>query len=154
MRHQADIGLEIDVARRGLRVRDLRPVREGCKCRGNSLNEGTEGHEMDPFSGRRKKPAKAIAARARAEAASALAIAALRFIAEEPERLRIFLSLTGIDPQAIRAAAREPGFLLGVLDHLAGNESLLLAFARESEIDPEDVRVARTVLAGGEEESV
>ena len=83
-----------------------------------------------------------------AEAASALAIAALRFIAEEPERLRVFLALTGINPQAIRAAAREPGFLLGVLDHLAGDESLLLAFAGESEIDPEDVRVARSVLAG------
>jgi hypothetical protein len=107
---------------------------------------------MDPFSGRRKKPAKAIAARARAEAASALAIAALRFIAEDPERLRVFLSLTGIDPQAIRAAAREPGFLLGVLDYLAGDESLLLVFAEASEINPDDVRVARSVLAGGEEE--
>jgi len=107
---------------------------------------------MDPLSGRRKKPTKAIAVKAQAEAASALAVAALRFIAEEPERLGVFLSLTGIDPQAIRAAAREPGFLLGVLDHLAGDESLLLAFARESEIDPEDVRVARRVLAGGEEE--
>ena len=106
---------------------------------------------MDPFSGRRKKPNKATAARAQAEAASALAVAALRFIAEEPERLRVFLSLTGIDPQAIRAAAREPGFLLGVLDHLAGDESLLLAFAGEGEINPEDVRVARSVLAGGDD---
>src|SRR5215468_6764065 len=97
---------------------------------------------MDPFSGHGKKPTKAIAARAQAEAASTLAVAALRFIAEDPERLRVFLSLTGIDPQAIRAAAREPGFLLGVLDHLAG----------ESEIAPEDVRVARSVLAGREEE--
>ena len=107
---------------------------------------------MPARGGHRKEPTKAIATRAQAEAASALAIAALRFIAEEPERLRVFLSLTGIDPQAIRAAAQEPGFLLGVLDHLAGDESLLLAFAAESEINPDEVRVARGVLARGEEE--
>ena len=107
---------------------------------------------MRRSSGGQKKPTNVPDTSARAEAASALAIAALRFITEEPERLRVFLSLSGIDPQAVRAAAREPGFLLGVLDHLAGDESLLLAFARESEIDPEDVRVARRVLAGGEEE--
>ena len=98
---------------------------------------------MRRSSSGQKKPAKVPDTSARAEAASALAIAALRFIAEEPERLRVFLSLTGIDPHAVRAAAREPGFLLGVLDHLAGDESLLLAFAQESEINPEDVRVAR-----------
>ena len=107
---------------------------------------------MRRSSGGQKEPTNVLDTSARAEAASALAIAALRFIAEEPERLRVFLSLTGIDPQAIRAAAREPGFLLGVLDYLAGDESLLLVFAEASEINPDDVRVARSVLAGGEEE--
>jgi hypothetical protein len=88
-----------------------------------------------------------------AEAATALAIAALGFIADDPERLGRFLSLTGIDPRAIRVAAGESDFLLGVLDHLAGDESLLLAFAQENEIDPDEVRVARSVLAGHEEPS-
>jgi len=85
--------------------------------------------------------------RGQEEAAGALAIAALRFIAAEPERLRRFLSLTGIEPQSIRAAAGGAGFLLGVLDHLAGDESLLLAFANENEIGPDEVQRARTVLA-------
>ena len=88
--------------------------------------------------------------KAQQEAASALAIAALTFVANEPERLGRFLSLTGIGPESIRAAAREPSFLLGVLDHLLGDESLLLAFANENEIDPGDVQRARGVLAGGE----
>jgi hypothetical protein len=114
----------------------------------SSLSCLAEDGAMRDSSSGQKKPAKVLDTSAQAEAASALAIAALRFIAEEPERLRVFLALTGIDPQAIRAAAQEPGFLLGVLDHLAGDESLLLAFARESEIDPEDVRVAHRVLAG------
>ena len=48
-------------------------------------------------------------------AAEALAIAALTFIAGEPEPLGRFLALTGIGPESIRAAAHEPRFLLGVL---------------------------------------
>jgi hypothetical protein len=106
---------------------------------------------MARFSNRQAKRRRGAAeAGAQAEAASALAVAALAFIAEEPERLHRFLSLTGIDPKSIRAAADEPGFLLGVLDHLAGDESLLLAFAKENEIDPDEVRVARSALAGGD----
>jgi Protein of unknown function (DUF3572) len=82
------------------------------------------------------------------EAAAELAIAALTFLAGDEERLGRFLALTGIAPESLRAAAREPGFLLGVLDHVAGAEDLLLAFANESGIDPEDVTRARDALAG------
>lgn len=85
------------------------------------------------------------------DAATALAIAALSFIASEPERLGRFLALTGIGPESIRTAAREPDFLLGVLDHLVGDEPLLLAFANQNEIDPEQVALARDVLAAASE---
>jgi hypothetical protein len=86
------------------------------------------------------------------DAATALAISALSFIASEPERLGRFLALTGIGPEAIRSAAREPGFLLGVLDHLAGDERLLLEFANQNDVDPDQVAVARDVLAGAQPE--
>jgi len=81
-------------------------------------------------------------------AAEALAITALTFIAGEPERLGRFLALTGIGPESIRAAAHEPRFLLGVLDHLAGEEPLLLAFAAENSIAPSAVMQARDTIAG------
>jgi hypothetical protein len=81
-------------------------------------------------------------------AAEELAIAALGFIAAEPERLGRFLAITGIGPGSIRDAAREPRFLAGVLDHVATDESLLLAFAAEHEIDPDALMRARDVLAG------
>jgi hypothetical protein len=84
---------------------------------------------------------------ARREAATQLAIAALTFLAGETERLERFLALTGLGPQSLRAAAREPSFLLGVLDHVASDESLLLAFANENGIDPQDVGRARDALA-------
>ena len=83
----------------------------------------------------------------RKEAATTLAIAALNFLAGEFERLERFLALTGLGPQSLRAAAREPSFLLGVLDHVASDEALLLTFAQEIGIEPEAVGRARDALA-------
>jgi hypothetical protein len=85
----------------------------------------------------------------RLAAAQGVAIAALSFIAAEPDRLGRFLAMTGIGPESIRDAAREPQFLAGVLDHVVADEELLLAFAAEREIDPEYVALARDLLAGG-----
>ncbi len=88
---------------------------------------------------------KARAAQSR-EAAEALAIQALSFIAEEPERLGAFLAASGIGPDAVREAARTPGFLGGVLDHMLGDESLLLAFADSAGLDPASIGRARRAL--------
>ena len=77
------------------------------------------------------------------EYAETLAIAALAFLAEEPERLGVFLSLTGIGSDAVREAAREPDFLAGVLDHILGDETLLLAFADGAGLNPADIARAR-----------
>jgi Protein of unknown function (DUF3572) len=83
------------------------------------------------------------------ELAELVAIQALGFIAGEPDRLGRFLALTGIGPQSLRTAAQEPNFLLGVLDHLTGDDSLLREFADQSEIDPETVVRAREQLWAG-----
>ncbi len=82
------------------------------------------------------------------ETAESLAVQALGFLAEDPERLGRFLALSGIGPERIRVAAAEPGFLAGVLDHVAADESLLLAFAAHAGIDPADMEGARGALAG------
>jgi len=82
------------------------------------------------------------------EAAEHVAIQALTFIAADPERLGGFLAATGIGPADLRAAARESQFLGGVLDYLAGDEPLLLAFAAEADIDAVTVMFAREVLTG------
>ena len=64
-----------------------------------------------------------------AEGAETMAIAALGFLAAEPERLARFLALSGLGPHNLRQAATSPGFLAAVLDHLAADERLLVAFA-------------------------
>ena len=88
------------------------------------------------------------------EAAEMLAIQALGFIAEDPERLAGFFASTGIAAEEIRAAAREPGFLAGVLEHMLADESLLIAFAAGAGIDPAEVARARNALGGQQERNM
>ena len=78
-----------------------------------------------------------------------LAIQALTFIAEEPERLNRFLEMTGLSLGEIRAAAGAPGFLAGILEHMLGDENLLIAFATSAGIDPAEVARARSALGKG-----
>jgi hypothetical protein len=68
-------------------------------------------------------------------------------MAAEPERLGRFLAASGIGPDSIRSAAREPHFLAGVLDYLVDDESLLLDFAAANAIDPAEVVRAREHLS-------
>lgn len=82
------------------------------------------------------------------EAAEHVAIQALGFIAGDPEQLGRFLAATGIGPAELRRAAAEPQFLSGVLDYLAGDEKLLLAFSEHADIDPVTVMFAREALSG------
>jgi len=82
------------------------------------------------------------------EAAEILAIQALAFIAEEPERLATFLSVTGITVEGVREAAGESGFLAGVLEHMLADENLLLAFADSAGIDPAGIARARNAFGG------
>jgi hypothetical protein len=81
-------------------------------------------------------------------AAEQIAVAALAFLAAERERFARFLEETGFAVESIRTAAQDPGFLIGILDHFASHEAVLLAFAAEHEMDPMDVLAARNVLAG------
>ena len=82
------------------------------------------------------------------EAAEMLAIQALAFIGEEPERLTGFLASSGLEVGQIRDAAHEPRFLVVLLEHMLANESLLLAFAASAGVDPAAIGQARDALAG------
>jgi len=80
------------------------------------------------------------------ETAEMLAVQALAFIAEDDSRLSAFVASTGIAVQSIRAAAREPNFLAGVLEHILSDDTLLIAFAEGAGINPAEVPRARQAL--------
>jgi hypothetical protein len=80
-----------------------------------------------------------------------VAIAALGFIAADPALLPRFLAITGIEAQAIRNAAREPGFLAGVLQFVVAHEPTLMAFAENTGIEPAAVLKAMRALPQGDD---
>jgi hypothetical protein len=85
------------------------------------------------------------------EQAEALAVQALAFVAADPELLPRFLDLTGISASQVRQAAREPGFLAGVLQFVAAHEPTLASFAAECGVDPSSVLSAIRALPFGDD---
>lgn len=85
------------------------------------------------------------------EAAEAMAVQALGFVAADPQLLPRFLALSGIEAGQIRAAAREPGFLAGVLQFVLAHQPTLLAFCEASGSDPAAVTAALRALPFGDD---
>lgn len=87
---------------------------------------------------------------ARAEAAQGLALSAVQYLALDRDRLQRFMDLTGAGPDSLRERLADAGFLAGVLDHLLGDEALLLDFVGWAGLPPESVAEARRfILPGG-----
>jgi len=82
------------------------------------------------------------------ETAEAVALQGLAFLAEDGARLARFCTATGLDPAELRARAGTGELLAAVLEHLAGDESLLLVFASGRDIAPERIGQASAVLEG------
>lgn len=80
--------------------------------------------------------------------ASDMAIAALGYLASDPERLEKFLALSGLGPHNLRRAAADPAFLGAVLDYVVADERLLVAFSGEQGRSPTEVMRARDSLGG------
>ena len=85
------------------------------------------------------------------ENAEALAIRALGFVAADPELLPRFLAISGIEAGSIRQAAREPGFLAGVLQFIAAHEPTLMRFSEETGVPPQQVSAALRALPFGDD---
>lgn len=81
------------------------------------------------------------------DAAEGLALDVLLWIVGDEERLFPFLAATGLDVEAVRAGAGDRTFLAGVLDHVTGDEPVLLACARSLDVKPERIVAAWQILS-------
>ncbi len=80
-------------------------------------------------------------------AAEALAVAALTYLAGEPDELGRFLALTGLGPDNLRRAARDRDFLAAVIEHITADEPFLLRCAEALSVSPEALDRARRELS-------
>lgn len=79
-----------------------------------------------------------------------IAHTALGWLAADPRRIGAFLDATGLAPGDLRALAGTAGFQAAVLDHLLGDERMLLAFCADTGVPPEAPGRARAALPGGD----
>ena len=82
------------------------------------------------------------------EDAETIGIQAIGFLAEQPELLRRFLALAGIDVPELRARAGDPALLGAVLDFILYDESLATGFADAVGVERAVPRLARRMLPG------
>lgn len=82
------------------------------------------------------------------EQAESIAIDVLGWIATDPELFNRFVGLSGLDASQIREAAKEQGFLAGVLGFIMNHEPTLLSYCEAQNERPEDVARAFQALGG------
>jgi Protein of unknown function (DUF3572) len=82
------------------------------------------------------------------DGAETIALQALGFLASNDDRIALFLSLTGILPNDLIAEARTRHMQVAVLEHLSQDESLLLVFSAEANLQPDQVIKALMLLGG------
>jgi Protein of unknown function (DUF3572) len=80
------------------------------------------------------------------EVAEIVAIQALSFIASDPERLGLFLAESGIGPETLRSAAKDPHFLGQVLNFVMRDDATVKAFAQVSQLHPTNIAAAHQAL--------
>ena len=81
------------------------------------------------------------------EEAEVIGLRALAFLAEDEARLSRFLALTGLTGEELSMRAADTATLCAVLDHLAGDESMLLVFTASASLPPERIGPASELLA-------
>ena len=82
--------------------------------------------------------------------AHTIGLQALGFLAEDEARIGRFMALTGLSAEDLQARATSSDVLQAVLEHLLENESLLLVFAAQSGIKPDEIQPAWHVLSGAQ----
>ncbi len=82
--------------------------------------------------------------------AEKIAIKALTFLASEPDQMATFMNLTGMEPADIAQTAGSSFFQAALLEHLMRDETLLLTFCGNENIDPAIIAPAHQVLSGPE----
>jgi len=75
-----------------------------------------------------------------------LALAALGWLLEDSDRAERYLSLTGLDPDSLRAGLGDPTVLASCLDFLANHEPDLIRAAEALAVTPEELIAARASL--------
>ena len=79
--------------------------------------------------------------------ARTLALAALGWVLEDDDRAARFLSLTGLDPDGLRAGLDDPAVLASPLEFLTNHEPDLIRASEALAVTPEELVAAHKELS-------
>ena len=82
----------------------------------------------------------------RLESVETMALHVLGFIASDPERLRDFITATGIAPNDLRQRAADREVMMAALEQLLQDEANLLVFCANAGIAPQEIARAHAAL--------
>ena len=82
--------------------------------------------------------------------AKSYAITALQWLAKDNQNLEAFLMYSGADADDLRNGSKNPEFLAFVLDFFMTSDDLILNFSEDLKISPEKIRIACSILSGGD----
>lgn len=83
-----------------------------------------------------------------AQRAQDLAVDILLHLANDPDELDKFMSVSGLQPGDLRSLQDRPDVALFLLDFLAEEDERICNFAAVLNMRPQDIMAARTVLSG------
>jgi len=86
------------------------------------------------------------------KSAENIAVSMFRFIASEPEHFSRFADITGVEISDLAEIAGNKTFLAAVVDFLMNDESLLLSFCENNNIQPEIINKVRFALSDEQSE--
>jgi hypothetical protein len=84
------------------------------------------------------------------ELAQTIALQAITFICADEQRMNTLFSQSGLGLNELKSSISQPDFQAGILDFLLSFEDILLDFAAQHNMKPEDIVRARQALPGGQ----
>ena len=102
---------------------------------------------MDPFKPYQPRFVAKAPPRMTDDVAEAMALQAVAYLMADEELMTGFLAASGCAPEDLRGRLKDRGFLVGALDYLLSDDSVVIAFARHIDVAPEAPLHAREKLA-------
>ncbi len=103
---------------------------------------------MDPFKPYQPKSAAKAPPRMTDDVAEAMALQAIAYLMADEALMTGFLAASGCAPEELKGRLKDRGFLVGALDYLLSDDSVVIAFARHIDVAPETPLHAREWLMG------
>ena len=102
---------------------------------------------MDPFKPYQPKSVAKAPPRMTDDVAEAMALQAVAYLMADEELMTGFLAASGCAPDDLRGRLKDRGFLVGALDYLLSDDSVVIAFTTHIDVAPETPLHAREKLA-------